>query len=51
MIFDGWASVGRVVVLAVGAYVLLVAALRHTGPQALTKKSAFESSRARPPVI
>jgi hypothetical protein len=51
MIFDGWASVRRVIVLAVGAYVLLVAALRVTGPQALTKKSAFESFRVRPPEI
>jgi uncharacterized membrane protein YcaP (DUF421 family) len=41
-LFDGWASVARVIGLAAGAYVLLIAALRIAGPQALTKMSAFD---------
>ena len=42
MIFDGWESIGRIVVLASGAYVLLVAALRVSGSQALAKMSAYD---------
>jgi uncharacterized membrane protein YcaP (DUF421 family) len=41
-LFDGWDSVARVIGLAIGAYALLIAALRIAGPQALTKMSAFD---------
>lgn len=42
MFFDGWASVGRIVVLAALVYLALVAALRVTGPRALAKMSAYD---------
>jgi uncharacterized membrane protein YcaP (DUF421 family) len=42
MLFDGWTSIGRVVLLAIGAYALIVAALRMAGTQALAKMSAYD---------
>ena len=42
MLFDGWQSMGRVVLLALGTYVLLIAALRVAGAQALAKMSAYD---------
>lgn len=41
MLFDGWASIGRIAFLAVASYVLLIAALRLAGAQALGKMSAY----------
>lgn len=41
MLFDGWASIGRIAFLAVASYVLLIAALRVAGAQALGKMSAY----------
>lgn len=40
--FDGWQSVGRIVLLALCTYVLLIAALRVAGEQALAKMSAYD---------
>jgi uncharacterized membrane protein YcaP (DUF421 family) len=42
MFFDGWQSIARVVLLATGTYVLLIAALRVAGTQALAKMSAYD---------
>lgn len=42
MFFDGWQSIGRVVLLAAGTYGLLIAALRVAGAQALAKMSAYD---------
>jgi hypothetical protein len=42
MLFDGWSSIGQIVLLAVGTYVLLIVALRVAGAQALAKMSAYD---------
>ena len=42
MFFGGWASVGRVVVIAACIYVAVVAMLRVLGEQALAKMSAYD---------
>ena len=42
MFFDGWQSVGRIVLLAACTYIGLVAALRLLGEQALAKMSAYD---------
>jgi uncharacterized membrane protein YcaP (DUF421 family) len=42
MIFDGWDSVGRIALLAAATYLILVAALRIIGEQALAKMSAYD---------
>jgi uncharacterized membrane protein YcaP (DUF421 family) len=42
MFFDGWSSVGQVVILAVATYALLITALRLAGAQALAKMSAYD---------
>jgi uncharacterized membrane protein YcaP (DUF421 family) len=42
MLFDGWPSIGRVVLLALGTYVLIITALRVAGAQALAKMSAYD---------
>lgn len=42
MFFDGWHSLIRVVSLAAATYVLLLAALRVAGTQALAKMSAYD---------
>ena len=41
MLFDGWASIARIVFLASASYLLLIAALRLVGAQALGKMSAY----------
>jgi uncharacterized membrane protein YcaP (DUF421 family) len=41
MLFDGWASIGRIAFLAVASYLLLIVALRLAGAQALGKMSAY----------
>ena len=43
MLFDGWASVARIAILASASYVLLLAALRVAGAQALGKMSAYNA--------
>jgi uncharacterized membrane protein YcaP (DUF421 family) len=42
MLFDGWASMGRIAFLAVAGYLLLIVALRLAGAQALGKMSAYD---------
>jgi uncharacterized membrane protein YcaP (DUF421 family) len=42
MFFDGWDSVVRVAVLAAATYLILVAALRVLGEQALAKMSSYD---------
>ena len=42
MLFDGWASIGRIVFLAAASYLLLIVALRIAGAQALGKMSAYD---------
>ena len=42
MFFDGWESIGRVVLLATLTYAALVAALRVAGSRALAKMSAYD---------
>ena len=43
MVFDGWASIGRIAFLAIASYVLLIGALRLAGAQALGKMSAYNA--------
>ena len=42
MLFDGWDSIARIAVLAALTYLILVAALRVIGEQALAKMSAYD---------
>jgi uncharacterized membrane protein YcaP (DUF421 family) len=42
MFFDGWDSIARVALLAAATYIILVAALRVIGEQALAKMSAYD---------
>jgi uncharacterized membrane protein YcaP (DUF421 family) len=42
MFFDGWDSIARVAFLAASTYIILVAALRVIGEQALAKMSAYD---------
>ena len=42
MIFDGWDSIGRVVVVGLAAYVGLIALLRVSGKRTLAKLNAFD---------
>lgn len=42
MLFDGWASVGRTAFLGLCTYLVVIAALRLVGKQALAKMSAFD---------
>jgi hypothetical protein len=42
MFFNGWHSVARIVVLAASTYLILVAALRIVGEQALAKMFAYD---------
>lgn len=42
MLFDGWNSVGRIVLLGFCTYLVLIGALRVVGKQALAKMSAFD---------
>lgn len=42
MFFDGWESVARIAVLAALTYIILIAALRVLGEQALAKMSAYD---------
>ena len=42
MFFSGWASLGRTVVVGVGAYVALVVLLRVSGKRTLSKMNAFD---------
>jgi uncharacterized membrane protein YcaP (DUF421 family) len=42
MFFDGWDSVARITLLAAATYIVLVAALRVIGEQALAKMSSYD---------
>ena len=42
MMFDGWAGIGRVLVVGTLAYVLLIFILRITGKRTLSKMNAFD---------
>ena len=42
MLFDGWESIGRIVLLGACTYVVVIAALRLVGKEALAKMSAFD---------
>jgi uncharacterized membrane protein YcaP (DUF421 family) len=42
MFFDGWESVARIALLAAATYIVVVAALRVIGEQALAKMSAYD---------
>lgn len=42
MLFDGWSSIGRVVLAGVCAYAVLVALLRVSGKRTLAKLNAFD---------
>ena len=41
-LFDSWATIGRTLVVAVGAYAALVAILRISGKRTLSKLNAFD---------
>jgi uncharacterized membrane protein YcaP (DUF421 family) len=42
MLFDGWAGLGRILVVGIGAYAGLVLILRVTGKRTLSKMNAFD---------
>ena len=42
MLFDGWAGIGRVLLVGTLAYVLLIIVLRVTGKRTLSKMNAFD---------
>lgn len=42
MFFDGWAGIGRVLIIGSVAYIALVVALRISGKRTLTKLNAFD---------
>lgn len=42
LFFDGWSSLGRVLIVGILAYVALVAILRVSGKRTLTKFNAFD---------